>query len=86
MTGHKWGSDRTERARKGGQFVKSPACDCCGKPTGRDYCTDDEVCGGNDSPGFYLCSRVRCVAKREALDVEGRRALYTAGRALSRRS
>ena len=60
-----------------GQFVKTQPCDGCGKPTGRDYFTDDEVCGGSDGPGFYLCGRKRCCAKREHLSVEARRELYT---------
>lgn len=81
-TTSKWGNESGER--KAGKFIASPACDCCGKPTGRDYNTDDEVCGSTDGPGFYLCSRKRCGAKTEGLDVEARRALYTAQRVKNR--
>jgi hypothetical protein len=63
-----------------GKYQASASCDGCGKPVGTNYYTDDEVCGAGDGPGFYLCDRKRCVAKRD-LPVEGRRALYTATRA-----
>lgn len=59
-----------------GRFVKSAACDGCGKPVGTNYFTDGEVCGGSDGPGFYLCERKRCAAAREGLSIEARRALY----------
>lgn len=68
----------------GGRYATSPRCDCCGKPVGTAYYTDTDVCGGSDGPGFYLCERVRCVAKRDGLSVEERRALYTATRAATR--
>lgn len=70
-----------DRVVGGGKFKKSPPCDACGKPVGTDYMTDDEVVGNGDGPGFFLCDRKRCEAKRDALDVAGRRALYTAQRA-----
>ena len=67
-----------------GRYEVIQRCDCCVKPiterTGGHY-TDGEVCGASDGPGFYLCGRARCTTKRDALDVEARRALYTAGRA-----
>jgi hypothetical protein len=78
----KWGNEKRER--ENGRFAVSEACDCCGKGTGRDYCTDDEVCGGTDGPGFFLCARARCRAKVEGLGVEERRVLYTAQRAANR--
>jgi hypothetical protein len=59
-----------ERAQ--GRFVAS---------TGVEFVTDDEACSdGGDGPGFYLCSRVRCEAKRDALAIEARRALYVSAR------
>lgn len=65
-----------------GQFVASRLCDCCNKPVGMEYVSDDEVVvDGSDGPGFYLCQRARCESKRDKLDVEGRRALFVAARA-----
>lgn len=69
-----------ERARDG-KFRKSILCDCCGKPCGRDHMTDDEVCGGSDGPGFYICARVRCGKLVEGKTTEERREIYTARRA-----
>lgn len=86
----KWGQDDKggggERDAASGRFVTSILCDACGKPMGNldkpgNHYTDDEVCGGSDGPGFYLCHRVRCGEHRESLPVEERRALYTAQRA-----
>jgi hypothetical protein len=66
----------------GGRFQKSLTCDGCNKPIGkREMLTDDEVCDGDDVPGFRLCGRVRCARKLEGMDVEARRAHYTAMRA-----
>lgn len=52
-----------------GRYEEGYRCDQCGKTCGDaqngDYCTDDEVCGSSDGPGFFLCNRVRCVQKRE---------------------
>ena len=73
----KWGEERIQRSARTGRYVKSTPCDACGKPVGEDYCTDDEVCGSTDGPGFYLCTRARCAKRRDALDVEARRAFYT---------
>lgn len=67
-----------------GRYVKSDLCDFCVKPVGTEYCTDAEVCGDSDGPGFLLCQRKRCEAKRSALGVEERRAAYAAGRAAAR--
>lgn len=71
--------------RKGsdGKYTAAVACDCCGKPTNEaERYTDDEVCGGGDGPGFYLCHRKRCIDKRDNLgDAETRRAYYTNQRA-----
>lgn len=72
-----------EREARGGRFKKTQPCDGCGKPTGADYCTDAEVCGGSDGPGFFLCSRKVCQKKLEPLGVEERRALYTSTRGSS---
>lgn len=70
---HAW----DERDDRTGRYVTSPPCDACGKPVGTDYITDGLVCGNGDGPGFYLCDRKRCRAKRELLSVENRRSLYT---------
>ena len=70
-----------KRDRQSGRYVSSRPCDCCGKPVGTEPLCDEEVCGANDGPGFYLCERSRCSNKRDSLDVEARRALYTAQRA-----
>lgn len=64
-----------------GRYTDGHKCDACNKPTGVDYFTDDEVCGGSDGPGFYLCARKGCEKRRDALEVDARRALYTATRA-----
>lgn len=56
-------------------------CDACGGPVASDYMTDDEVCGGSDGPGFFLCNRSSCRSARNALSVEARRAVYVARRA-----
>lgn len=64
--------------RPNGQYKKTHLCDCCNKPVGTAFFTDDEVCQGSDDPGFYLCERKACVAKREKLSVDDRRALYNA--------
>lgn len=61
-----------------GRYQKSHPCDACNKPAGRDYITDADVCGSGDGPGFMLCDRARCVAKRSASDVATRRIVYTA--------
>lgn len=63
-----------------GRYSSKPACDACGKPCTGEHFTDDEVCGGSDGPGFYLCGRVRCIAKRPD-GLEDRRTYYTAQRA-----
>lgn len=69
-----------DRDHSTGQYRKTAKCDACGKPVGTNYYTDDEVCGGSDGPGFYLCDRKRCMSKRDLPTVEARRALYTAQR------
>ena len=69
-----------------GRYKAGPKCDCCVKPVGDSYFTDEDVCGGTDGPGFYLCGRKRCVASREGLGIDERRAIYEAGRAKVRRS
>ncbi len=74
-------SPHGERAPRTGRYAKSRACDGCGKPCGTAYFTDDEVCGGSDGPGFYLCERKRCMAARDDKSVDERRALYAAQRA-----
>ena len=67
----------TERNRRTGQYRAGPKCDSCGRPTGDNYFTDEEVCGGSDGPGFYLCGRKSCAKQHEGLGIEQRRALYT---------
>ena len=63
-----------------GQYKETHRCDGCGKPVGVDHETDEEVTGNTDGPGFFLCSRVRCTNKRDALSIQERRTLYTATR------
>lgn len=70
-----------EKRDRGGQFKTSARCDCCGRPVGSAYFTDDEVCGTGDGPGFYVCERKSCVKLRAGKTVEERRAIYTATRA-----
>jgi len=50
-----------------GRYESTAACDACGRPTGADYFTDDEVCGNGDGPGFRLCARSLCMARRDVL-------------------
>lgn len=69
------------RENVSGRYEATHPCDCCGKPAGNDFMTDAEVCGGSDGPGFYICERKRCAAKRDGKTVEERRAMYTAERA-----
>lgn len=64
-----------------GRYVHSTLCDCCGKPCGTEPLCDDEVCGDTDGPGFFICERKRCAAKRDPMTIEQRRELYTAQRA-----
>ncbi len=71
-----------DRDYRSGRYRKSNPCDACGKPVGTAYYTDEEVCGNTDGPGFFLCDRARCCKNRD-LDTEGRRALYTAQRAIN---
>jgi len=72
-----------ERDRRTGRYAQGALCDYCGKPTGVEYCTDDEVCGASDGPGFLLCSRKGCIKARIQLNVKARDAIYTAQRALN---
>lgn len=64
--------------------TKQPArdsylCDACGVEIANgEHCTDEEVCGGSDDPGFFLCET--CITKHADLAVEARREIYTAQR------
>jgi hypothetical protein len=73
------------RRERGGRYAVEQRCDACCKPittaTGGHF-TDIEVCGGGDGPGFFLCGRERC-CKRRNVDIDDRRAMYTAGRILN---
>lgn len=51
-------------------------CEFCGKPAGHDYMSDAESLE-IDALGLTLCERKRCVAKRDAMSLEERRAVYT---------
>ncbi len=57
-------------------------CDGCGRSFDTDepdaHCTDAEVCGGGDGPGFFLCAKC---GNAGGLGVEARRTLYTEQRA-----
>jgi len=68
------------RRDRRGKYENSPRCDCCGKPVGTAYYTDDDVCGSTDGPGFYICDRKRCADKRAEMSVDERRTLYTSQR------
>lgn len=70
-----------QRDYRNGRCVASARCDACGKPVGTAYYTDDEVCGGGDGPGFYLCERKRCGEKLRGLTVDERRTVYERTRA-----
>jgi hypothetical protein len=70
----------TYRNQHTGRYAHSQPCDGCGKPCGLDPMTDAEVCGSTDGPGFFLCARISCETRRDALDLQGRRALYSATR------
>lgn len=72
-----------DRDHRSGKFRKTELCDACGKRVGTAYFTDTDVCGSTDGPGFFLCDRKRCMAKRDGLDEAARRALYTAQRAIN---
>jgi len=67
-----------------GRYKTGHLCDFCVKPAGTEPMTDSEACGGSDGPGFFLCERVRCCTKREALPLDARIAAYTAGREKAR--
>lgn len=56
-------------------------CDNCGGSIeeGR-HCTDSEVCGHGDGPGFFLCDRLECVASYASEPPEERRRLFNLGR------
>jgi hypothetical protein len=63
-------SSSRDRLRSSGRFASHPKCDGCGRPC-TEHFTDDRVCGGGDGPGFFLCGRKSCVAKREAVEAQG---------------
>ena len=68
-----------------GRYGREVTCDGCGRPIGGDeFYTDEEVCGGGDGPGFYLCQRKSCGQRHEGLPVGDRRVLFTAQRAENR--
>jgi hypothetical protein len=77
-----------ERKRDaGGRFANEHLCDGCNRPAPmHDYCTDEEVCGVGDGPGFVICRRKRCAAKLHKLTVAERAALYAANRAARKAS
>ncbi len=58
-----------------GRFEAHTRCEFCAKPIRGDYWSDPDLdsLGGL---GQYLCARVRCRAKREALPTEERAAVY----------
>lgn len=67
-----------QNRKNDGKFAKHYLCDACNKPAGRDPMCDDEVCGGDQVPGFILCDRARCVRSLEGLSTEQRRERYKA--------
>ena len=60
-----------------GRFEAHARCEFCGLAIRGDYWSDPDLdsLGGL---GQYLCARVRCRAKREALSTEERAAVYRA--------
>lgn len=69
-----------------GRYAREVACDACGRPAREDYCTDEEVCGQTDDPGFFLCTRKRCVALVPEGGPEERRGYYNTQRAENKRA
>lgn len=59
-----------------GRYSRTLLCDACNKPAGTDPLCDDEVCHGDQTPGFTLCERKRCRARLENLSPEERLAIY----------
>lgn len=56
--------DSDRRRDSKGRYAEEHKCHACGKPAPMyDYCTDDELLGGSDGPGFIICRRKRCEAK-----------------------
>jgi len=72
----KRGDDPSRKRERDGRYAIEQPCDACGKPVRGEHFTDEEVVGGSDAPGFFLCSRVRCSKERSAMTVEQRRAFY----------
>ena len=70
--------DRNKSASSG-KFKSGPACEFCGKPAGHNYFSDEESLS-IDALGLTLCERKRCMAKREAMSLEERRAVYAASK------
>jgi uncharacterized protein (DUF1778 family) len=67
---------RGRKAKIGGPNVGKNGrllCDVCGWTVSRgdDHCTDARVCGTTDGPGFALCSRKKCVQRREHVEYPG---------------
>ena len=74
---------RDQNRDASGRYDTEPRCDCCGATCGArvgSHYTDAEICGLGDGPGFYLCGRKKCIAKREQLSIDERRELYRVGR------
>lgn len=73
----KRGDDPGRKRSKDGRYAVEQLCDGCGKPvTLGEHFTDEDVVGGGDGPGFYLCGRVACKKTRNAKTIEERRAYY----------
>ena len=71
-----------KREKAGGRYAASPPCDACGKPSGTDPLSDDEVMDATKSSlGLVLCERKTCEAKRGALEVAERAAMHALTRA-----
>ena len=79
--------NRADRKReRDGKYAVEQRCDACSEPIRGGHITDDEVCRGDDGPGFLLCARKRCPANAPGFEdksVAERRAVYEAGRAVS---
>lgn len=69
-----------------GRYANERRCDGCGGHVKLDdYCTDEEVCGTSDGPGFYVCGLDTCASGKLDLTIQERRLIYTAQRAKNMR-
>lgn len=63
------------KSTSNGQYQKGPVCEFCSKAAGFNYMSDPESLS-IDYLGLTLCERQRCIAKRDAMSLDERRAVY----------